>query len=389
MQERNSHSVVVCRGLVLLLLVGVLLRGMVIPVRAGAQQQPERVGMEVLLPDDSDPDGLRRALAASLGFLEKKKAAIPACWQPVLTPDRLRHTVRQLTELLAAQPGFLELRKKLARDYELYRLPGRLLVTGYFEPELRGSSRPDSRYRYPLYGPPDNLIVSRGRVWRRQGRELYTYWTRRQIETGGLAAGHELVWVDDPVDAFLLQIQGSGRIRFADGTVRRIQYAGNNGRPYRSIGRLLVEEGAMPLEEVSMPLIRQYLQDHPEERQRILYHNDRYVFFRWNDTAPAGQGPLGSIGQPLVAGRSVAMDPAFYPSGAVGFLKSRQPRFTSRGMRWVSLHRFVTVQDTGGAIRGPGRLDLFFGHGSHAGRAAGVMRVEGDFYVLIYKGTEE
>jgi len=190
----------------------------------------------------------------------------------------------------------------------------------------------------------------------------------------------------------LLHVQGSGRIKLPDGSVKMIRYAANNGLPYRSIGKLLVERGMMPLEEVSMPRIVAYLRAHPEERQEILNYNERYIFFRWArpDEGEEAEEPVGSMGEPLTAGRSVALDPMCYPPGAVGFLLTRQPRFDQRGrlFSWVSLHRLVFAQDSGGAIKGPGRLDMFYGNGPFAEKAAGVMRQEGSFLLLVKKGEK-
>jgi len=345
---------------------------------------PEPVSVSRLLPDDGDAAGLRRALAASIQTLDGDPVPIPACWRPLLSRQTLLATAKALERLLAEPLDFPSLRRRLATEFVFYRLPVPLLVTGYYEPELAGSLQPTDRFRYPLYRLPDDLVVGKRGVWRRQDRLLFSYWSRRQIEEARPLAGQELVWVDDPLAAFFLQIRGSGRIRLADGSVRRLQYAGTNGRPYTSIGRVLVEEGIFSLEEVNLPRIRAYLRHHPDRQADILGRNERYVFFRWRDET-GDEGPLGSLGQPLVAGRSVAMDPAWYPAGAVGYLIARQPRFRQRGVRWVSLHRFVAIHDTGSAIRGPGRLDFFFGHGPYAERAAGSMRVAGEFYLLLQR----
>ena len=160
-------------------------------------------------------------------------------------------------------------------------------------------------------------------------------------------------------------------------------YAANNGRPYTSIGRILVNEGVFALEEITLPRLRRYLEHHPERLADLLARNERYVFFRWRSDAGQTASPLGSLGVPLMAGRSLAADPAWYPPGALAYLSTFLPRFTDRGLRWLPSHRFVALLDRGAAIRGPGRLDLFFGHGPYAEKAAGAMRTAGELYVLV------
>ncbi|MEE4242979.1 MAG: MltA domain-containing protein, partial [Desulfopila sp.] len=209
------------------------------------------------------------------------------------------------------------------------------------------------------------------------------YWTRAEIETSDALAGYELVYLQDPVEAFLFHVQGSGRVRLADGTERALQYRANNGHQYASIGKLLVDEKKISLQEADTAAIRKYLSDNPGELRRVLHHNRRYIFFAWADSAP----PRGSIGLPLTPGRSIAIDSKVLPMGAVGYLISRKPVIGDDGKirGWIPLRRFVVPQDSGAAIQGSGRVDLFWGKGRAAEISAGAMKESGYLYFLIKK----
>lgn len=347
--------------------------------------------------DDAFSASLATAAQESLRYLERHSdtAALPG----QISPRRLRQSLQALLRLTRKNLSKQQFLQSLRREFDFFTFARggggpAMLVTGYYEPEYPASLVRKKPYLYPLYGVPDNLVESasgrpgKRRVFRRQDRMLFSYWSRKQIETKDLLAGDELVYLADPVDAFVLQVQGSGRLRLTDGSLRRIRYAGNNGLPYKSIGRLLVRKGALAAGQVSMPAIIKYLRDHPAELRQILFYDERYIFFAWDDRPQSeGQGPIGSMGAPLVAGRSVALDPRCYPPGLVGFLNTTQPRFDKQGRlsSWVSLHRLVVNQDSGAAINGPFRLDLFCGHGPYARRAAGVMRQRADFYILLKK----
>ncbi|MEW6429436.1 MAG: MltA domain-containing protein [Thermodesulfobacteriota bacterium] len=346
-------------------------------------------GDRLQLLDDGDPEDLGRALANSLRYFAARREAggSGAALAQIAEAGAFAEAAARFAALREQlSPG--EIGRRWAEHFDLYQWRQGLLVTGYFEPELRGSLCRDGTFRYPLFGVPADLDDSGRRSWRRQERLLYSYPSRGQIEEQGLLSGQELLWVDDAVARFILHVQGSGRVRLPDGEILRLQYAGNNGRPYRSIGRLLVEQGVMELNQVSMPRIEEYLRARPEEAGRLMQANDRYIFFRASATG-LDVGPAGSLGYPLVAGRSVAADPAVYPAGALAFLVTTQPRFAEDGRLsgWVSLRRFVTIQDAGAAITGPGRLDFFWGAGTYAARAAGIMKQPGRLYLLVPKGS--
>lgn len=238
------------------------------------------------------------------------------------------------------------------------------LFTGYFEPELNGSRTPDARFRYPIYRKPPE--VKTGQQW----------FSRQEIEEQGLLKGRglELAWLDDPVDVFFLQIQGSGRIKLRDGTALRVGYGGKNGHDYRSIGQELVRRGVYKAHQVSAQVIRNWVRRNPEEGRELLRYNPSFVFFRKIRAMPADQGPLGAMNRSITAMRSIAVDPAFTPLGA--------PVWIEKGGR-APLRRLMIAQDTGSAIKGPQRADIFFGTGVAAGKRAGRVRDAGRMIVLL------
>ncbi|HZH28658.1 MAG TPA: MltA domain-containing protein [Azospirillaceae bacterium] len=260
------------------------------------------------------------------------------------------------------------------------------LFTGYYEPELRGSRILDGRHTVPLYRRPADLVeVDLGqfrealRGERIAGRvvdgRLRPYDDRTRIDQGALAGrGLELAWVSDPVDAFFLQIQGSGRIVMPDGSVVRVGYDGQNGHPYVAVGRELVQRGVFRPEEVSMQAIRAWMEANPAEAAGLMRTNPSYVFFR----EIQGEGPVGSQGVALSPGRSLAVDPRFVPLGAPVWLDVEDPMDPATRIR-----RLTVAQDTGGAIRGPVRGDLFWGHGPDAEARAGRMRSQGRYWLLL------
>ena len=348
------------------------------------------------LLDDADPASLRTAVAESLAWLAKQ----PGDQVVVAGPRRITvaeetRALQDLLDLLVGAPSPERLAAHVRQAFEVLEAvggpDGRMLVTGYYEPIVEADERPSVEYGVPILRLPDDLVEVRleafdarfrgervfGRV---EGRRLVPYWTRADIDAGRLAGrGLELAWARDPVDVFFMEVQGSGTLRFPDGRERRVGFSGANGRPYRAIGRLLIDEGQIPREAMSMQAIREWLRAHPEERRRILQHNESYVFFR-----PLSGPPEGSLGRPLTPGRSVATDARLFPPGMLAFLDTERPERDPDGtVHWVPLTRFVLNQDTGGAIRGAGRVDFFWGRGEAAALAAGVMRQPGRLYFLV------
>lgn len=256
------------------------------------------------------------------------------------------------------------------------------LFTGYYEAELRGARQRSGAYATPLLRRPGDLVMVELGLFRPSLRgeriagrvvdgRLKPYESRAEIDEGALAHQHlAFLWVDDPVDAFFLHIQGSGRVRLSDGTTLRVGYDGQNGWPYVPVGRLLIERGALTKDEVSMQSIRAWIRAHPEEGKALMDQNPSYVFFR----EVGGDGPLGSEGVVLTASRSLAVDRDFVPLGVPLWLDAGD-----------DLRRLVIAQDTGGAIRGPVRGDLFWGHGGDAEARAGTMKARGGYYLLLPK----
>jgi membrane-bound lytic murein transglycosylase A len=345
----------------------------------------------VLGIDDLAGAGLEEAIGASLRYLAKLPAAknYNLCDRQVSVAE-LKNSLKELRSLWRTTGGGREFSKRLAEGFVLLAVQKddqekKVMITGYFEPMLEGALHKETPFLYPLYPVPTDLVQKGGEVGRLDGGRLVPYWTRGEIEEQNLLAGQELVYLNDPVEAFILQVQGSGRVRLRDGSVRRLQYGAKNGRPYRSIGKFLVERGAMGLDEVTLPTISAYLKAHPDEAQEILQYNESFVFFRWGN--PDQAGPLGSLGEPLTPERSVALDRECFPPGAPAFLFGRKPKFNDKDeiIGWSKMQRLVFNQDSGSAIRGPGRLDLFLGCGARARATAGVLKGQGRLYFLLKK----
>lgn len=316
------------------------------------------------------------AFLASCGALKSQPAWQSVCETATALPEPSRETIRR----------FFETR---FTPYQVVNADGSDsgIVTGYYEPLLRGSRTRTPAYRYPVYGMPDDLLVVdlselypdlknlrvRGRL---DGRRVVPYFNRAQIENGSApVSGKEIVWVADAVELFFLQIQGSGRVRLDNGEMVRLGYAEQNGHPYRSIGRLLVDRGDLPLERASMQGIKTWAGQNPDKLHELLNYNASYVFFR---EMPADlPGPLGALGVPLTAQRSVAVDSRFVPLGAPLYLVTTMPNTR------IPLNRLMLAQDTGGAIRGAVRADFFWGFGDEAGAQAGRMRQSGRMWVLL------
>ncbi len=238
----------------------------------------------------------------------------------------------------------------------------RSLFTGYFEPELNGSLKPSSRYRYPLYREPQESKVSN------------PWYTRREIETGDFMQGYEIAWVDDPVELFFLQIQGSGRIKLPNGNMIRVGYGGSNGHEYRSIGVELVRRGVYKAHQVSAQVIKNWVNRNPLDGQELLYHNPSYVFFRRIDDIPPESGPKGAMNRSITTMRTIAVDPAYTTLGSPVWIEKEGAN---------PINRLMIAQDTGSAIKGPQRADIFFGTGDRAGREAGKLRDPGRMVVLV------
>jgi len=266
------------------------------------------------------------------------------------------------------------------------------LVTGYYEPLLKGSRKPSQRYRFAIHAaPPQLLTINLGTTYpeikdlrlrgRLEGNKILPYYTRAEImQNPKLLSAHEFLWVEDEVELFFLHVQGSGRIQLENGDIVKIGYADQNGHPYNSIGKILVQRGELKLENASMQGIKQWGRKNPSKLPELLKQNARYVFFR---ELPADiSGPIGALGVPLTAGRSIAIDPLSVPQGAPVFLATTWPN-TSK-----PLNRLMVAQDVGSAITGGVRADFFWGFGEEAATQAGKMKQPGKMWVLLPKNND-
>lgn len=280
----------------------------------------------------------------------------------------------------------------LRRYFETWFLPyavsdrsdGEADFTGYFEPEFAGSLSPSATYAVPVYGRPAELVTVPSPVagalpvtGRRSGGAVVPYWSRAQIDHGVLAHRNlEILWLRDPIDLFFLQVQGSGRVRLPSGQIVRLGYAGRNGQAYVPLGRILVAQGQLAADQVSMQSIRAWLVAHPAQAQATMEQNPTYVFFRALDDIAPSQGPPGALGASLTPMRSVAVDRAFLPLAAPVFVSTTLPD-------GQPLDRLMLAQDIGTDITGPTRADLFVGWGEQAGRIAGALHQTGRLVVLL------
>ena len=288
---------------------------------------------------------------------------------------------------------------QIKKEFDFYQSVGsngrgKVLFTGYYEPMLSCRVNRDDVYKYPLYKRPDDIVeidlslfgndYPRNKLAARmEGKKVVPYYSREEIEQKRALDNKslELLWCRDLVDIYFLQVQGSGKADLGGGDVVSILYDGQNGRQYKSLGRALIDKGVIAKENMSMPAIREYLRTHPDEVVPLLNQNPSYVFFRM-DMGPS----LGNISVPLTPGRSIATDSKLLPKGALAFIEAQKP-VIENGMikEWKQFSRFVLNQDTGGAIKGPGRVDLFWGQGDDAEMSAGSMQQEGKLYFLIRK----
>lgn len=369
-----------------------------LPAPPQPARQPEPPPAVTPSPPSFPSGHLRRGTWAELpGWREDDPAA---AWNALLTSCSTLKTQQPwqsvcATALAAARPDREQVRRFFENNFIPYQLlqpdgGSEGLATGYYEPLLRGSRTATARYRYPLYGVPEDLLgvelpafgiasrESRLRA-RLEGKRVLPYFERAQIEAGAAQLrGREIAWVDDAVELFFLQIQGSGRLELEGGGVMRVGYADHNGHPYRSIGRLLIDRGELAPERASMQGIKAWAQQNPQKLREVLNHNPRYIFFR--ELPPGLSGPLGAMGLPLTARRSIAVDPRYVPLGAPVFLATTWP------LSAKPLNQLMLAQDTGTAIRGAVRADFFWGYGDDAGREAGRMKQVLRMWVLLPQG---
>jgi len=355
-----------------------------------------------ILFDDLGAAGFREACRHSLDYLGRIPPNRVFTFGPlrVTAADMIRG-VRRLSSILEQYPDPVQRTEALKQEFTLLRSVGRdgrgqVLFTGYYEPILKARRAPSPPYVHPLYALPDDLVTidlrqfgddlpAKRLVGRVREHKVTPFPEREAIDFQGAIkdTAQPLAYLADPVEAFFLHIQGSGQVLFPDGQRLRLGFAGVNGRPYRSIGKLLLKQGLMERSGMSMQGVKRFLAENPQYLRRVLSHNPSYVFFR---PLPAQGGPIGCYGIPVTGGRSIATDRRVFPGLAVAYIQGTTP--APQG-RTAPLARFVLNQDTGGAIRGPGRLDLFYGSGPRAGALAGRMKYVGRLFFLAPRTAGE
>lgn len=360
-------------------------------VKPPIELPPPIVKVEPLLPVGWDQvDGW---------LLDRPAAALEAFQKSCRAIGKRERWQQVCAEAVTISPvGHLVAREYFERFFQPYQVRNEDgssagMITGYYGPELLGSRLPTEEYKYPLYSQPDNMLIIdldelypelskyrlRGRI---VGNRVVPFFERAEIDNGGNPLfGQELFWVKDPVDLFFLHIQGSGRIRLPDGELVMVNYANQNGHPYRSIGKLLLERKAMTRDQMSMQNIRRWVKENPEAGKQLLSENPSYVFFR--ELSAEFTSPPGALGVPLTALRSLAVDPHTIPLGAPVFLSTTFPGTDN------PLQQLMVAQDTGGAIKGQVRADFFWGMGNDAGKIAGRMKQDGRLWVLLPKELQE
>jgi membrane-bound lytic murein transglycosylase A len=351
--------------------------------------------------DDMLFEDLVPAISKSLEYLDK----IPENREirfgtDVYDAAHVKKSLILFRDFVQKNPEGKDLDQFISENYLVYasiggKDTGKVLYTGYYEPTLHGSLSPSAKYPHPVYGPPDDLITIDLSAFstkfqgekingRWTGNTVVPYYERREIDFEQVLAENlnPLVYVDDIVDLFFLHVQGSGRVNLVEGYPINLRYHTTNGRAYVSIGKYLIETGKIERSEMSMQKIKEYLQLHPEEINYVLSKNPSYVFF---EVGP--DGPVGALGVKITPGRSVATDRKIFPDAALMFIETQKPLIglSKQITRWIDFSRFALNQDTGGAIRGPGRADMFWGNGEYAEIAAGYMQHPGNLYFLVLK----
>lgn len=360
----------------------------------------EKITDPMLLPDfrggypanREDRAALLESVEQSIAYLSKPSSKK---YYPYLdvTHDRVKASLLAFKQLAASAGDADSFHREILRRFDVYRsvgcdFNGTVLFTGYCTPIYEGSRRRTERFRYPLYRLPEDLVkLPSGRPLGRGTPDgIVPYWTRQEIEQGRQLEGKglELVWLKDPLEAFIVHVQGSARIRLPDGKEMRIGYAGKTDRPYGSLGQALVKDGKIRREEMSLRKIKEYFAVHPDELSFYLGKNQSYVFFTENDG-----GPFGSLGVAVTPYRSLATDKSVFPRAAVAFAQTRVPAAQADGtLKPRPYTSFLLDQDTGGAIRSAGRSDLYFGVGPRAELLAGHTEFEGRLYYVFLKPGE-
>lgn len=351
--------------------------------------------------DDMDKDSLTLAIERSLQYLNRLNDDTIFTYGPdTFSAEHIRKSLKTFLITIKQNSDSKRFNRELRNKFFLYKAAGRrgnkkVLFTGYFEPILDGNLEPDSICRHPIYRMPDDLLridlglfrpkYSGERIVARiDDQRLVPYYTKRDIDEGRALEGRdlEIAWLKDSLDIAILHIQGSGTVKLPTGETIRVGYSASNGHPYRSIGRYMIDKGYIAADSLSLQTIRSYINDHPEIKGEILNYNPSYIFFTLLES-----GPLGNIAVPLTPGRSLALDDRLFPKGALVYICCQKPIMGEDGnlSGWTPFCRFLLNQDTGGAIKGAGRADIFWGNGPYEELAAGHLQHEGEIYFLVKK----
>jgi membrane-bound lytic murein transglycosylase A len=323
----------------------------------------------------SDRQSLLNAIDHSLRFIKTGTAAARYANDPILSRDRVERSLIRFRQLVQTSATAQDLDQAVLQEFDLYKSvgtdqKGTVHFTGYFEAVFPASRTRTAIYKYPLYRLPRD----------------FSTWTsphpsRAQLENSNRLKGLELVWFSDRFSAFLVHVQGSARLQLTDGKTMTVGYAGKTDQPYSSIGKQLVKDGKMKLEEVTLQALITYFQQYPQALETYLPRNQSFVFFRETFMSPA----IGSIGVPVTAERSIATDKSLMPPGAIALISTSLPFIESGKLVSKPIRRFVLDQDTGGAIKGAGRVDIFMGTGKSAQERSGVINTMGELYYLMLK----
>ncbi|MEI7590572.1 MAG: MltA domain-containing protein [Deltaproteobacteria bacterium] len=326
--------------------------------------------------DDMDSESLSTAIDKSIDFYRKSKKRKFIFANKEYLAIEVASSLKELRNILASEMSRDDKMIVIKKNFDVYRSDGidgmgTMVITAYFEPMLNGSLKQTDRYKYPVYLHPQKLTKQNSP-------------SRREIDIDGvlLGKGLEILWVDDPVTLFSMHIQGSGKVCLTDGSVAQLSFAGTNGKPFRSIAEYMFRQGLLP--NRSAKSVIDYLTKNPnkDEVLNILSHNERYTFFHISK-----KPVIGAIGVPIIAGRTIAVDLSVFPPGSIGFMKTALPKFDASGNYngTKNISRFVLCQDAGIAIKGAGRVDLFFGNSADASMMANAMKSKGQLFIIVKK----
>ncbi|PKN19857.1 MAG: transglycosylase [Deltaproteobacteria bacterium HGW-Deltaproteobacteria-6] len=393
---KNGLKIFLLTLIVMLALAGCARKAVVLPVTTPERALAEVSAKQLNFDDDLDTAPLLLAIDRSLSYYDGAgRNQLFKVTDRLVDTKQMKKTLITFREILQSNASPEQKKKRIADDFLVLRAAGvngdgAVLFTGYYEPLLEGSLTRTDKYKYPLYRPPPDIVMERiskndTRISRKENGRTVPYYTRREIDVDGVLKdkGLELIWVSDAVELNSLHIQGSGKIKLEDGKMLTVSYAQNNGRPFSSVTQNMLNQNKIDKTDTTYQGFKTWLKSKSEkEIFDILSHNERYIFFRFVD-----REPVGSLGQPVTPDRSIATDPAYFPQGALAFIRLRKPvldedyNVASR----VDFSRFVLNQDKGSAIKGPGRVDLFCGFGPQAQATAGSLKEKGELYFLLIK----